>query len=101
MHEKKQMFLVTFLVNVKRVRTGESDQVRLRGVVVAKDVETARSRFEPMANALGFTFDLEPIEQIDLDRMVDFPHTLRNRCKQLEFDLAVTTVQPAAVPNCS
>ena len=99
--EKKQMFLVSFLVNVIRKRTGVPDQIRLRGVVVAKDIDHARERFAPMAHALGFTFDLEPIEMIDLDNMVDFPHTLRNRCRQLEFDLAVSVLPAGVVPSCS
>jgi len=100
-NEKKQMFLVTFLVNVIRKPTGVPDQVRLRGIVIATSADLARQRFEPMARALGFTFDLEPIEQIDLDKMEDFPQTLRNRCRQLEFDLAISSLPPQAIPNCS
>jgi hypothetical protein len=69
--------------------------------VVDTSIERAHDRFAPMANALGFVFDLEPISMIDLDNLKDFPQTLRNRCRQLEFDLAISVIPEGVTPNCS
>jgi len=100
--DNRKTFLVSFLVNVVSLRSGSPDQTRLKALVKATTEEEARKRFNPIANQLGFSFVLEEVETIDLERMEDFPRSLREFCKRKGFDLVVSASSPAGItPNCS
>ncbi|MCK9361626.1 hypothetical protein M0Q28_05410 [Patescibacteria group bacterium] len=85
--ESGSLFLVTLLVNVTRKRTGVADQARFRAVVRAASEAEARQRMKPIADELGASFDLEPIEL--LDDVAALAPSLRRFCKTHSFDLAV------------
>lgn len=107
MQNKRQVYLVSFLVNVTSQRTGLPDQARPRiGLVSAESEEEARQRIKPLAQAMGATFDLELIDLVD--RLDEIPKSIRRYCQKNGFDLIVAEkpVAPAgsvdtSVRNCS
>jgi hypothetical protein len=107
LQNKRQTYLVSFVVNVRHQASQRSDQLRPRiGLVSAETVERARELVKPFAQEMGSTFDLEPIEF--LDRLEEIPKSVHRYCKTHGYDLIITEptseqVKPTRLvfPNCS
>lgn len=88
---EKRLFLASFLMMGTWERTMSPDQIRVRVLAPAVDEKEMRRLIQPVADGLGASFVLEPIEA--LDDVSKLSANIRRQCESRGFVLAVMTNQ--------
>ncbi len=90
----KRLFLASFLMMGTWKKTLIPDQMRVRVLAPAMDEKEMRILIQPVAEGLGASFVLEPIEVVD--DVSKLSANIRRQCESQGFVLAVMSNQQEA-----